>query len=267
MQITAPTPIYYLPENLWSLFTRPGRELVMRVLEIEGKLLYLEMGGYKFQARLAGTLNPEDFRPGELIKVKVLKSEGPIVLEILGSSKETTEANLLYLMVKEGPSKPQTQAQLSKELSLLSEVFKRVFERLETKDKAKNQKGLEELLGKEIRISDFVLEEDRLFLPFLFKEENSWGYLEIIVPKEKGDKVRLFWLKVFFKYLGMVEAIFSYTKDSIEVDIFFAEKKAWEFARDYFLELKKDLYFSGKFVKINFEKKEVFPGYFLNKVG
>lgn len=111
-------------------------------------------------------------------------------------------------MVKEGPSKPQTQAQLSKELSLLSEVFKRVFERLETKDKAKNQKGLEELLGKEIRISDFVLEEDRLFLPFLFKEENSWGYLEIIVPKEKGDKVRLFWLKVFLNTLEWLRLYF-----------------------------------------------------------
>lgn len=267
MQITAPTPIYYLPENLWSLFTRPGRELVMRVLEIEGKFLYLEMGGYKFQARLAGTLNPEDFKPGELIKVKVLKSEGPVVLELLGSSKESSEVNLLYLMVKEDLSKPQRQPQLSKELSLLSEMFKRVLERFESKDKAKTQKGLEDLFGEEIRISDFVLEEDRLFLPFLFKEEKSWGYLELIIPEEKGDRVKLFLLKLFFKYLGMVEAIFCYTKDSVEVDIFFAEKKAWEFARNYLLELKKDLSFSGKLVKINFEKKEIYPGYFFNKVG
>jgi hypothetical protein len=267
MQITAPTPIYYLPENLWSLLTRPGRELVMRVLEIEGKLLYLEMGGYKFQARLAGTLNPEDFRPGEMIKVRVLKAEGPVVLEILGGSKEAAETNLLYLLVRETPAQPQAQAKLSKELNLLSEVFKKAFEGLEKSDRAKHQRALDELLGKEVRFSDFVLEEDRLFLPFLFQGEKSWGYLEIITPEERGDRVRLFLLKLFFQYLGMVEALFCYTRDSIEVDFFFAEKKAWEFARNHLLELKRDLSFSGKSVKINLEKKEVYPGYFLNKVG
>jgi len=52
MQITAPAPIIYLPENLWSFFSRPGRELLIKVLNIEGKTLYLELGGEKFQARI-----------------------------------------------------------------------------------------------------------------------------------------------------------------------------------------------------------------------
>lgn len=266
MQITAPTPIFYLPENLWSLFTRPGRELTVRVLQIEGKLLYLDLGGYKFQARLGGTLNPEDLRVGDLIRVKVLKSEGPIVLQVMGNEKEELPSKLLYLLIKEKPSLEGVSSKiLNKELSLFTEILRGIVE--EKGGKAKQIKNLEELWGKEIKFySPYLVEEEIIFFPFIFQDEKSWGYLEI-KPEERGEKIRIFSLKVFFYYLGLIEAYFSYTDRSLEVDLYFTEKKALEFAKDFFKELKESLYSSQRAVIINFNKREIKPGFFLERVG
>ena len=266
MQITGPLPIYYLPENLWSYFTRPGRELTVRVLQIEGKLLYLEFGGYKFQARLAGTLNPEDFKPGELLRVKVLKSEGLIVLEVLGSSKESEEVKLLYLLAKEKPSLNIPRESSTKELRVLSEVLKELILRGE-KDKKSPLKDLNEVIGKNIKMSDFIIEEDRVFIPFVFLDEKSWGYIELPVPEEKGDKVKVFVLKLFFQYLGLVEAIFSYSPNFIYLDLYFSENTAYNLAKEELVVLKKELSLLEKSVKINLSKKETRPGFFLERVG
>lgn len=271
MQISAPTPIYYLPENLWSFFTRPGRELAVRVLQIEGKLLYLELGGHKFQARLAGTLNPEDFVPGEVLKVKVLKTEGPVVLEVMESSRGKGEANLLYLLVKgkeRDSLSPQVLAKEARREAIgLTEMLKLLVQKAGIKEKREGLKNIEEFLGKEIELSDFFLEEDRVFMPFLLQDKKSWGYLEILPPKEKAGKVRIFLLKLFLQYLGYVEGIFYYTDDSLEIDLFFSEKGAWEWAKEYLRELRKELSFSSKFVKINLEKREVSPGQILERIG
>ncbi len=266
MQITGPLPIYYLPENLWSYFTRPGRELTVRVLQIEGKLLYLEFGGYKFQARLAGTLNPEDFKPGELLRVKVLKSEGPIVLEVLGSSKESEEVKLLYLLAKEKPLLNIPRESSTKELRVLSEVLKELILRGE-KDKKTPLKDLDEVIGKNIKMSDFIIEEDRVFIPFVFLDEKSWGYIELPVPEEKGDRVKVFVLKLFFQYLGLVEAIFSYSPNFIYVDLYFSENTAYNLAKEELVDLKKELSLLEKSIKINLSKKETKPGFFLERVG
>ncbi|MEZ0344166.1 MAG: hypothetical protein ABWJ99_05130 [Caldimicrobium sp.] len=267
MQITAPLPIYYLPENLWSLFSRPGRELTVKVLQIEGKLLYLEFGGYKFQARLAGTLNPEDFKPGELLRVKVLKSEGPIVLEVLGSSKESEEAKILYLLAKEKPSIRISQEASNKEWRVLSQILKALISKEEGKDKKVVLKDLDEIIGKNIKISDFVIEEDRVFLPFVFLDEKSWGYIELPVPEEKGDRVKIFVLKLFFQYLGLVEAIFSYSSHFIYLDLYFSENTVFNLAKEELQNLKEELSLLEKSIKINLLKRETRPGLFLERVG
>ncbi len=266
MQITAPVPIYYLPENLWNLFTRPGRELLMRVLQVEGKFLYLEMGGYKFQARLGGTLNPEDFKPGELIRVRVVRSESPLLLEIIDKPKGEGVPPILYLLVREAPGKREASSKAYQELGILGELLKG-FSKIGEKEKDRSPKFLEEILGKDIKFSEPFLEEDRIFMPFLLGEERSWGYLEILIPEEKGEKVRLFILKLFLDYLGMVETIFYYSKAGLEVDLFFSDKRALELAKSNLLELKRNLSFSSKSVKINLEKKEVVPGQLLERVG
>ncbi|MFN3921050.1 MAG: hypothetical protein ACK4K4_01445 [Caldimicrobium sp.] len=265
MQITAPTPIFYLPENLWSLFTRPGRELTIRVLQIEGKLLYLDLGGYKFQARLGGTLNPEDLKVGDLIRVRVLKSEGPIVLQVISSEKEEIPSRLLYLLVKEKPSFEGVSSKvLNKELSLFTEILRGIVER--KGEKVKEIKNLEELLGKDIKFLPPHLEEEVIFFPFIFQDEKSWGYLEI-KPEEKGEKIRIFTLKIFFQYLGLVEAYFSYSDRTLEVDLYFTEREALEFAKDFFKELKDSLHLPQKGVIIKLEKRDIKPGYVLERVG
>ena len=267
MQITAPLPIYYLPENLWSLFTRPGRELTVRVLEIEGKLLYLELGGYKFQARLAGTLNPEDFKPGELLRVKILKTEEPIVLEILERSKETEEAKLLYLLVKEKPPLNVSRENLTKETGVIFEILRNLISKEEIKEKKGGIKDLEEIIGKYLKASDLIFEEDRIFIPFVFLDAKSWGYLELPIPEEKGDKVKIWVLKLFLQYLGLVEAIFYYSSNSVVIDLNFSENTAYMLAREELQNLKRELSFFKKAIKINLEKKEARPGLFLEKVG
>lgn len=264
MQITAPVPIFYLPENLWSLFTRPGRELTVRVLQIEGKLLYLELGGYKFQARLAGTLNPEDLRVGDLIRVKVTKSEGPVVLQIIGSEKEEAANKLIYLFLREKPQGDKlTPQRMSKELTLLTELFRGLTER---KEKGEEVKNWEEIFGKEIKFIKPQAEEDKFFLPFVFSDERSWGYIEV-KPEEKGEKVKLFSMKIFFSYLGLVEVLFAYTSQSLELDLYFAEKKALTFAKEFFKDLRSELYFPNRSVIISFHQIELRPGFFLERIG
>lgn len=265
MQISAPLPIFYLPENLWSLFTRPGRELTVRVLQIEGKLLYLELGGYKFQARLGGTLNPEDLKSGEIIKVKVINSEGPIVLQIVGSEKEGASTKLLYLLARERPQEENTNlSSLTKEFALISELFKTIVRKEDKREGI--YKDLEEQLGKTIKFIQPHFEEDGLFIPFIFGDEKSWGYLEI-KPEKKGEKVQLFILRIFLTYLGLLEAFFTYSDKSMEIDLYFTENKALDFAKVFYKDLREELYFSHPNVIIHFNKKRVEPGFFLQKIG
>lgn len=265
MQISAPIPIFYLPENLWSLFTRPGRELTVRVLQIEGKTLYLEMGGYKFQARLGGTLNPEDLKTGDLIRVKVVKSEGPIILQLIETEKETSPQKFLYLFAQVKPKSENLSSQnLNKEMSFLTRIFKNLISKSE--EKSKSLKSVEDFLGKEVKFIQPNVEEDRVFLPFVFHQDKSWGYLEI-KPENKGEKVRLFFLRLFFSYLGLIEAIFAYTNHSLELDLYFADKRSAEFAKEFLRELREDLFISNKSIIINLHKRDIEPGYIIEKVG
>lgn len=267
MQITAPFPIFYLPENLWSLFSRPGRELTVRVLQIEGKLLHLELGGHKFQARISGSLSPEDFKIGELIKVRVAKTEGPIVLEVLEGQQGKREARFLYLLVKRGEAINIEAFQKRQKFNFIVNFFKLLSEKKWVEEEDPLRRGLEDLLGKEIKISDFILEDDRLFLPFIFRDDKSWGYIEILTPEEKAGKIRALLLKLFLEYLGLVEASFWYQDNHIEIELFFSEREALEFAKEYLADLRADLSFFTKFVKIILEKKDVIPGQILSKIG
>ncbi|MCS7199021.1 MAG: hypothetical protein NZ850_01570 [Caldimicrobium sp.] len=239
----------------------------MRVLQIEGKLLHLELGGHKFQARITGSLNPEDFKIGEFIKVRVAKSEGPVVLEVLEVPQGKHEASFLYLLVKRGEAINIKAAQKKQEFNFIIGLLKLLSEKKEVRDKDSSKRGLEDLLGKEIKISEFILEEDRLFLPFVFRDDKSWGYIEILTPEEKAGKIKVLLLKLFLEYLGLVEASFWYQDNHIEIELFFSEREALEFAKGHLADLKADLSFFTKFVKIMLEKRDVIPGQILSKIG
>lgn len=230
-------------------------------------MLYLEFGGHRFNARLTGTLNPEDFRVGEFLKVRVAQSEGPIVLEVIESPRGKVETGLLYLFSKGRETNVVDSSLKFKEISILADLLKGLTEKTHSRDRGTSKSLIEDILGEDIKASNLIFEEDRLFLPFVFKDHKSWGFLEVFSPEEKGEKIRIFALKLFLDYLGYLEAFFSYRDNLIEVELWFSEKEVLEYVREYINELKKDLSFSAKFVKIVLEKKEVLPGQLLEKIG
>lgn len=268
MQITGPTPIYYLPENLWSLFSRPGREITARVIQIEGKLLYLELGGQRFQARLTGNLLPEDFSPGEVIRLKVLNNEGPIVLQVLEHSKTKGEHQLLYLLVS-GKRRGIVHDENIKrrEWIFLRELLRGFHAKERVIEEGGSIRNVEDLLGRELKSVEIFVEEDRLFIPFMLRDEKSWGYLEIVPSLEGKDRVKVFVLTLFLQYLGFMEAIFSYTERDLEIDLFFAEPHTLGLAKEYLKELKDELFFSEKFVKITLDRRSITPGQIIEKRG
>ena len=126
MQITAPAPIIYLPENLWSLFTRPGRELLIRVIAIEGKTLFLDLGGEKFRAQIGGSLNPQDFYPGQTLRVRVAQIGYPIVLQILTEAKKESELKFLYVLNEQKKGFQSIKEGVSKDMSFFA-IFLKIW--------------------------------------------------------------------------------------------------------------------------------------------
>ncbi|QER42120.1 hypothetical protein F1847_04930 [Thermodesulfobacterium sp. TA1] len=264
MQITAPAPILYLPENLWFLFNRPGRELIIKVLGIEGKTLNLELGGEKFQARIAGAINPEDFKVGENIKVKVLQTGNPVVLQVISGEKISSDLKILYLISQVGKREGEQKFHVKEELNLLSTLLTDLFVKKDKKTKSLEE-GIKELLGDKVKSSALVYQEDKLFIPFLFNDERSWGYVELGPPQERKGKVKLFYLKFYGEYLGLVECFISYDEREILLELYFYNQEAYELAKKEYKNLK-DLFILNQIqfiIKLYLE--ESLPGYILEK--
>ncbi len=266
MQITAPSPIIYLPENLWSLFTRPGRELLVRVLNIEGKTLDLELGGDKFQARIGGTVNPEDFRIGETIRVRVVKTGHPIVLQIISEEKETSDLKLFYVLAKESNVDVNKEIFFKKDLNLLASFIGEVLKG-DKKEIKEEDKHLKKIFGDKIKSLKIIYQHDRMIFPFVFSDERSWGYLELGTPEERKGRVKLFYMKFYFEYLGLVECYISYLNKDIFLEFYFANKEAYEVAKKEAKFLKNLLVSQKIYCKIEINMEEISPGYLLEKTG
>ncbi len=271
MQITAPAPIIYLPENLWSFFVQPGRELLIRVLGVEGKTLNLELGGEKFQARIGGTLNPEDFRPGQLLRVRIARTGNPVVLQLIpeeAETPETTELKLLYLLIEKGVEEKKQSAFIKRDVEIIAEFIGNFLKGVErTKNKGNEKHHLKKILGERVKALEIYYDNEKIVFPFLFADSRSWGYLELGEPEKKGKKIKIFYLKLFLEYLGLIEGIFGYEGREVFVDLFFANKMAFETAKKELIELKKQLSFYRVFAKINLDVKEIEPGYLIKREG
>lgn len=267
MQITAPAPIIYLPENLWSFFTRPGRELLIKVLNIEGKTLYLELGGEKFQARIGGTLIPENFTIGEVLRVRVAKTGNPIILQVLSPEKETGKLNFLYLISAKLAEKSMNKEVFQKDITLLTTFIKDLVRVKEKEEKEVTDKELKELFGEKIKSFKFIYKDEKIVIPFIFNDERSWGFLELGEPKEEHGKIKLFYFRIFFEYLGLMECYLSYLDKEVYVDLYFANKDSFKIAKS---EIKKleNLFYSYKIpVKINLNMQKISPGQLLEMEG
>jgi len=179
MQITVPAPIIYLPENLWSFFIRPGRELLIKVINIEGKTLYLGLGGEKFQARIGGTLTPENFTIGEVLRVKVAKTGNPIILQVLSPEKETGKLNFLYLISAKLAEKSINKEVFQKDITLLTTFIKDLVRIREKEEKEVTDKELKELFREKIKSFKFIYKDEKIVIPFIFNDERSWGFFGV----------------------------------------------------------------------------------------
>lgn len=267
MQITAPAPIIYLPENLWSFFTKPGRTLLIKVLNIEGKTLHLELGGEKFQARIGGTLLPENFTVGEVLKVKVTKTGNPIILQVISPEKEAEELKFLYLISAKLVEKPISKESFEKDVNLLTAFIKDLVDITKKEKKEINDKEFRDLFGDKIKSFKFIYKDEKIIIPFVFSDERSWGFLELGEPKEEGGKIKLFYFKMFFEYLGLLECFLSYIENEVYVDLYFANKESFELAKKE-IKVLENLFVTYKIpAKISLNMLEILPGQILEKEG
>jgi hypothetical protein len=272
IQVPPTSPVYFLPENLFSLLSRPGRELTVRVLQIEGKMLYLELGGDKFQAQIAGTFNPEDFKVGETLRVRVERTEPEIVLKLISPQKRSTDLLLMVDVLRKEASggssvEPKLIQEKAKEeagrlVSLLREALIYAEKKTERKDKEE-----EDSIFSKIKVKQPVYTENKLLLPVVFPEGNGWGYFEFEVPEEKEGKTKLFAIRMFFPYLGLLEASFYLKGKNLQISIDFASKESLDFAKDYLEELKEALSIRKGIVNIFLQHKPLEPGYLLESRG
>lgn len=267
MQITAPAPIIYLPESLWSFFTRPGRELLIRVLNIEGKTLHLELGGEKFQARIGGTLSPENFTIGEVLRVRVAKTGNPIVLQVISPEKEAEELKFLYLINARHAEKPVNKEVFQKDFNLLTTLIKDLVGATKREKKEAIDKELKELFGDKIKSLNIFYKDEKIIIPFIFSDERSWGFLELGKPKEEQNKVKLIYFKMFFEYLGLMECFLSYMEKEIFIELYFTNKESFELAKGEIKNLE-NLFLVYKIpAKISVNMQEILPGQLLKKEG
>jgi len=272
IQVPPTTPVYFLPENLFSLLSRPGRELTVRVLQIEGKMLFLELGGDKFQAQVAGIFNPEDFKVGETLRVRVERTEPQIVLKLISPQKRSADLLLMVDVLRkeasEGHSHGMTllQEKAKEEAGRLVSLLREALTYVEKKSERKG-KGEEDFIFTKIKVKQPVYSENKLLLPLVFPEGNGWGYFEFEVPEEKEGKTKLFSIRMFFPYLGLLEANFYLQEKKLQVSIDFANKESLDFAKGYLEELKEALSTREGIANIFLRYKPLEPGYLLESRG
>jgi len=267
IQAPPATPVYFLPEHLFSLLSRPGRELTVRVLQVEGKMLYLELGGDKFQAKIAGTFNPEDFRVGEILRVRVESTEPEIVLRLISPHKRSYDLLLMVSVLRKDQRDRAYSPEIAKEesgrlFSLIREAVAFAEKKIERKDKEE-----EDYNFTKIKFKEPTYTENKLLLPLIFPEGSGWGYFEFAVPEEKEGKIKLFSLRMFFPYLGLIEANFYLKSEHIQIFLDFSNKESLIFAQNYLNELREVLSTKRGLINIYLQHKTLEPGYLFESRG
>ncbi|QJA05515.1 hypothetical protein FVE67_01320 [Thermosulfurimonas marina] len=271
MRVITPAPVTYLPENLVPLFSQPGRELTVRVIEVEGKTLTLETGGERFQARLAGSLFPEAFRPGESLRVRVVSTGPPLLLHLVeGREGGRPLSRLKYLLAL----LPQAAAEFPSELPAVSEkeglapLVALLVEALKEEKREILREKSEAFHSQKDLVQFFrhLFSEGALVLPFVFADRLSWGLLEAEGQKE-GRKERYFYLRLFLSELGLVEVLLQAQDQHLGLHFYFSREETLKLAREALSELRGALLERGFVPEITLEKGYYEPGVILAREG
>ncbi|PMP95541.1 MAG: hypothetical protein C0169_05375, partial [Thermodesulfobacterium geofontis] len=154
-----------------------------------------------------------------------------------------------------------------KDFNLLATFIKDLVGATKKERKETIDKELKDLFGDKIKSLNIFYKDEKIVIPFVFSDERSWGFLELGEPKEEKDKIKLFYFKMFFEYLGLMECFLGYTGKEIFVELYFANKESFEFAKEEIKNLES--LFTGYKIstKISVNIKEILPGQLLKKEG
>ncbi len=270
LRVTAPATVKFLPESLYSLFSRPGKILEAKVETIEGRLVSLFVGEERLEALLSPEVSPKSLHPGQRVRLRVVKTGPPVVLSLLSVKEEEEQpvSKLLKLM-------PKFLA--LKALPLLNKKEKPSLETLlvnllaSSKEKSKQGKEGSYLSRssqeKEIRaLLHKIWEEGLFFIPFAFPDRLSWGVLERADQAQKAGQA--FRLRLLLSRLGLLEVVFWFSPSGpFRLSILVAREESLKLIQDSLAELYEALKAFYPHLHLETGLLETIPGLFLTKEG
>ncbi|RUM87345.1 MAG: hypothetical protein DSZ24_06380 [Thermodesulfatator sp.] len=272
---TSPSLLIHLIEEEGApSFLEPGRELTVRVIGMEGRTLILESEGERFPARLAPTLGPEVFRPGEALRVRVLSTGPPVLLQLVegregGPPSLRLEPLLALLPQKAAEVFPGLPAVSEREdlPALVALVVKALEEHPGREEISPRKEEGESHLPRDLQaVLSHILSEGVLVLPFVFADRLSWGLLEAREREEAGEGAS-FYLRLFLSELGLVEVLMHKLDRGLRLHFYFSREEALKLAREAVAELRGVLLEKGWIPEIVLEKGYYEPGVILAKEG
>ncbi len=270
LRVSAPATVRFLPESLYSLFSRPGKILEAKVETIEGRLVSLFVGEERLEALLSPEVSPKSLHPGQRVHLRVVKTGPPVVLSLL-SVKEREEqlvSKFLKLMPKflalkalpfpDKEEKPFLETLIVNLLASSKEKSKQGKESAHL-SRASQKNEIRTLLHK-------IWEESFFFIPFAFPDRLSWGVIEKAdQPQETGQTFRL---RLLLSRLGLLEVVFWFSPSGpFRLTILVAREESLELIQDSLSELYEALKAFYPHLHLETGLLETIPGLFLTKEG
>ncbi len=269
LKVSAPATVKFLPESLYSLFSRPGKILEAKVETIEGRLVSLFVGEERLEALLSPEVSPKGLHPGQRIRLRVIKTGPPVILSLLSAKEEERPVSkLLKLMPRFLASSALPSLKKGEEPSPETLIIHLLAS---SKEKGKEGKEGPHLSRSsqehEIRSLLYkVWEEGLFFIPFTFPDRLSWGVLEKAdQPREGGQAFRL---RLLLSRLGLLEAVFWFSPSGpFRLTILVAREESLKLIQDSLTELYEAL--KGFYPNLHLETGllETIPGLFLTREG
>ncbi len=208
---TLPITIRYLPESLLSIFSRPGKILEAKVETLEGRLVSLFIGGERLEAMLSPQVSPRHLRPGQTVKLKLVDTGPPVILSLLSTESEKAHFYKEITNFLKNLSKIFVSHQLLKldEQLSIENLLLNTFLVLEKNTKNKEIVSISDQEKREfVTLLPKFWENGIFFLPFMFLDKLSWGFLLEEERKNKSKNERVFYLRLFLSNLGLLEIVF-----------------------------------------------------------
>lgn len=274
LKVSFPATVKFLPENLLSLFSRPGKILEAKVETIEGRLLTLFVGEERLEALLSPEVLPRRLHPGQTVRLKVVRTGHPVVLSLLSAGEPSPTRDLYQKIRSLLKVLPRLQARAVRsslpEGPYLESLLLRIFEVLGEEQRA-HEVQAKSHGGEErehlVSLLPRLWEAGVFFLPLAFFDRVSWGFLE---EEGKGEAScgRTFRLRLFLSRLGAMEFLFRLgLKGELSLSILAAREEALKTLREELASLHEEL--SARYPRVQIEMGflETLPGSLLATEG